>query len=136
MGIFMSFTDLNMAEYPEGYLSISVIIVYPSSSLIYLNWHATKQDAEVGNPYIQQTSYDVDNSVFTSVDFHTKAYEYLLTLPEFSGGTLEVVSQPEPDPQPEPQPDPQPDPQPEPQPEPDPQPQPDPNTPDPDITNP
>lgn len=99
MGIFMSFSDLNLTEYPSGYLSIPTILAYQNTSLIHLNWYATKADAEAGAPYIQQTAYEVSNTLFTGPDFYAPSYQYILTLPEFSSGVLDApVPAPEPEP--------------------------------------
>ena len=90
MGILMSFSDLNLTEYTSGYLSIPTILAYQTTSLIHLNWYATKEDAESGAPYIQQTAYEVSNTLFTTPDFYSASYQYLLTLPEFATATLDM----------------------------------------------
>jgi hypothetical protein len=89
MFIKMSYTSDNGVVYPECCVVIGSIIFSRDYTMICTNYFANQSDYESDALPITQPLYTNDGSYFDLAGgVVNNAYNYLLTLPEFSEGTL------------------------------------------------
>lgn len=88
MALQMSYTTETGTNYPECYIIVSNIIIMPETSMICTNYFSSLSSFESGELPIAQPAYNVATNSFDIGPVFDAAYNYLLTLPEYSGAIL------------------------------------------------
>lgn len=88
MALQMSYTTESGTNFSECYIIVSNIIIMPETSMICTNYFANQSSFESGELPIAQPAYNVATNSFDIGPVFDAAYNYLLTLPEYSTATL------------------------------------------------
>jgi hypothetical protein len=95
MGLQMTYTVPDGTMYPQCFVFIATIQLapsvmdLPSNATLFVNFYADQHSMETGGLPVCQSSFSPEPSIFyLDGNPFDIGYDYLLTLPEFSGAVI------------------------------------------------